>query len=215
MQLFIDTANVDDIREAESIGILDGVTTNPTLVAREKRNYRECIAEICSIVEGRPVSAEVIATDAENMIKEAKSLAEIAENIVVKIPMTKDGMKAVVKLTDEGISTNVTLCFSPSQALLAAKAGATYISPFVGRIDDISGMGMDLVRDIVEIYGIYDFATQVITASVRHPIHFYEAALAGSDVSTVPFKIIEQLFKHPLTDIGIERFLDDYKQVPN
>ncbi len=212
MKFFIDTANIQEIREAASFGILDGVTTNPSLVAKEGKEFFPLLKEICSIVDG-PISAEVIATDYEGMIKEAHELAKIHKNIVVKIPIIKDGLKAVKTLTAEGIKTNVTLCFSPSQALLAAKAGATYISPFIGRLDDVSEEGMELIEQIVTIYRNYNFSTEVLVASVRHPMHVVQAALLGADVCTIPFKVIDQLIKHPLTDIGIERFLSDWKKV--
>ncbi|MBP7797282.1 MAG: fructose-6-phosphate aldolase [Thermoanaerobaculaceae bacterium] len=210
MKLFIDTANVAEIAEAASWGILDGVTTNPSLVAKEGRPYRELLAEICRIVAG-PVSAEVLATEADAMEREGRELAGIAENVVVKLPITKDGLRVCTRFAEEGIPTNLTLCFSPAQALLVAKAGATYVSPFVGRLDDSGHDGMQLVREMVQIYDAYEFATQVLVASVRHPQHVVEATLAGADVATVPFKILEQLFHHPLTEIGIQRFLADYR----
>ena len=210
MKLFIDTANVAEITEAASWGILDGVTTNPSLVAKEGRSYRELVAEICRIVPG-PVSAEVLATEAEGMEREGRELAAIAENVVIKLPITKEGLKVCTRFAEEGIPTNLTLCFSPAQALLVAKAGATYVSPFVGRLDDIGHDGMQLIREIVQIYDAYEFATQVLVASVRHPQHVVEAALAGADVATVPFKMLEQLFHHPLTEIGIQRFLADFR----
>jgi transaldolase len=210
MKLFIDTANVAEITEAASWGILDGVTTNPSLVAKEGRVYRDLIAEICRILPG-PVSAEVIATDAEGMEREGRDLAAIAENVVIKLPITREGLKVCNRFAEEGIPTNLTLCFSPAQALLVAKAGATYVSPFVGRLDDVGHDGMQLIREIVQIYDAYEFATQVLVASVRHPQHVVEAALAGADVATVPFKILEQLYSHPLTDIGIQRFLSDFR----
>ncbi|HPW55268.1 MAG TPA: fructose-6-phosphate aldolase [Thermoanaerobaculaceae bacterium] len=210
MKLFIDTANVAEIAEAASWGILDGVTTNPSLVAKEGRPYRELLAEICRIVAG-PVSAEVLATEVDAMEREGRELAGIAENVVVKLPITKDGLRVCTRFAEEGIPTNLTLCFSPAQALLVAKAGATYVSPFVGRLDDSGHDGMQLVREMVQIYDAYEFATQVLVASVRHPQHVVEATLAGADVATVPFKILEQLFHHPLTEIGIQRFLADYR----
>ena len=210
MKLFIDTANVAEITEAASWGILDGVTTNPSLVAKEGRSYRDLVAEICQIVPG-PVSAEVIATDADGMEREGRELATIAENVVIKLPITRDGIKVCARFAEEGIPTNLTLCFSPAQALLVAKAGATYVSPFVGRLDDIGHDGMQLIREIVQIYDAYEFPTQVLVASVRHPQHVVESTLAGADVATVPFKILEQLFHHPLTDIGLQRFLADYR----
>ncbi len=213
MKFFIDTANLDEIKEAAELGVLDGVTTNPSLVAKEKYDitFKELIAEICRTVPG-PVSAEVVSTDTEGMLKEAHELAKIADNVVIKIPLLKDGLKAVKKLKAEGIKTNVTLCFSPSQALLAAKAGASYISPFVGRLDDISEDGMELVEQIIAIYDNYGYDTEVLVASVRHPLHVVQAALMGADIATMPFKVIEQLARHPLTDIGLERFLADWKK---
>jgi transaldolase len=210
VKLFIDTANVAEISEAASWGILDGVTTNPSLVAREGRSYHDLVAEICRLVPG-PVSAEVLATDAEGMEKEGRELAGIAENVVVKLPVTQDGIKVCARFSEEGIATNLTLCFSPAQALLVAKAGATYVSPFVGRIDDVGQDGMQLVREIVQIYDAYEFPTQVLVASVRHPQHVVESALAGADVATVPFKVLQQLFRHPLTDVGLQRFISDFR----
>jgi transaldolase len=210
VKLFIDTANVAEIGEAASWGILDGVTTNPSLVAREGRSYHELVAEICRQVQG-PVSAEVLATDAEGMEREGRELAGIAENVVVKLPVTQDGIKVCARFSEEGIATNLTLSFSPAQALLVAKAGATYVSPFVGRIDDVGQDGMQVVREIVQIYDAYEFPTQVLVASVRHPQHVVESALAGADVATVPFKILQQLFRHPLTDIGLQRFISDFR----
>lgn len=210
MKLFIDTANVAEISEAASWGILDGVTTNPSLVAREGRSYHDLVAEICRLVPG-PVSAEVLATDAEGMEREGRELAGIAENVVVKLPITQDGIKVCARFSEEGIATNLTLCFSPAQALLVAKAGATYVSPFVGRIDDVGQDGMQLVREIVQIYDAYEFPTQVLVASVRHPQHVVEGALAGADVATVPFKVLQQLFRHPLTDVGLQRFISDFR----
>jgi transaldolase len=210
MKLFIDTANVTEISEAAAWGVLDGVTTNPSLVAKEGRDYRELVAEICRIVPG-PVSAEVLATEAEGMEREGRELAAIAENVVVKLPITPAGVRVCARFAEEGIPTNLTLCFSPAQALLVAKAGATYVSPFVGRLDDIGQDGMQLIREIVQIYDAYELATQVLVASVRHPQHVVEGALAGADAATVPFKILQQLFNHPLTDIGIHRFLSDYR----
>ncbi len=211
MKFFIDTANINQIKEAEAMGILDGVTTNPSLIAKENGNRDEILAEIAKIVNG-PISGEVLALDFEGMIKEAKELAAIHENIVVKIPLIKEGIKAVKTLTEMGIKTNVTLCFSASQAILAAKAGATFISPFVGRLDDISQVGMDLVGQIAQIYDNYGSETEIIVASVRNPLHIVEAGLIGADIVTVPFNVIEQLFKHPLTDLGIEKFLMDSKK---
>jgi len=214
MKFFIDTANIDEIKEAASLGILDGVTTNPSLVAKEGKNFRELLDEIIKIIDG-PISAEVIATDYEGMLKEARELAAIHKNIVVKIPLIKEGLKAVKTLSGESINTNVTLCFSPSQALLAAKAGATYVSPFVGRLDDISTSGMELISQIVQIYSNYNYQTEVLVASIRHPLHLVEAALMGADVCTIPFAVINKLFKHPLTDIGIDKFLSDWKKLDN
>jgi len=213
MKIFIDTANIKEIKEAVSLGIIDGVTTNPTLLAKENRPAKELLKEICALVSG-PVSAEVISLDAEGMVAEARGLTKIAKNIIIKIPLVKEGLKAVSMLSKEGIQTNVTLCFSPNQALLAAKAGADYVSAFIGRLDDISQRGMDLIRDIKQIYTNYSFKTQIIVASVRNPIHVLDAARIGADVATVPFTVIEQLAKHPLTDIGIQRFLEDYKKIP-
>ncbi len=212
MKFFIDTANIEQIREAASLGILDGVTTNPTLLSIEKGPFKETLKEICSIVKG-PVSAEVMSENWEGMVEEAKELSKIADNICIKIPMTKEGLKAVNHLKSINIKTNVTLVFSPAQAILAAKAGADFVSPFIGRLDDISHIGMDLVRDIVTIYNNYDILTEVITASIRNPLHVIDAAITGSHVVTVPFAVIEKMFKHPLTDIGIKRFLDDWKKV--
>lgn len=214
MKIFIDTANVKEIKEAASLGVIDGVTTNPTLIAKENRPAKELLKEICSLVLG-PVSAEVISLENTAMISEAAELAKIAKNIVIKVPLTKEGLKAVKILASENIKTNVTLCFSPSQALLAAKAGATYISPFIGRLDDISQVGMDLIRDIKQIYSNYAFKTQIIVASIRNPMHVADSAKIGADIATVPFAVIEQLIKHPLTDIGIQRFLEDYKKIPH
>lgn len=213
MKLFIDTASIAEIRECAEQGIIDGVTTNPSLVAKTGRKFRDVLVEICEVVKG-PVSAEVVSTDAPGMMKEARELAKVASNVVVKIPLTAEGLKAVRKCTDEGIRTNVTLCFSPIQALLAAKAGASYISPFVGRLDDIAHVGMDLIRQIVTIYDNYDFKTEVLVASVRSPVHLVEAALAGAHVATIPFGVIQQLVKHPLTDSGLKKFLEDWEKVP-
>ncbi|MBU3949590.1 MAG: fructose-6-phosphate aldolase [Proteobacteria bacterium] len=211
MKFFIDTANIDEIKEANSMGMVDGVTTNPSLIAREGRVLEEVIEEICKIVDG-PISAEVISLDAKNMIKEANQLSLIHKNVVVKIPMTVDGLKAVRKLTEEGIKTNVTLIFSPLQALMAAKAGATYVSPFVGRLDDISHDGLLLVEQIVDIYSNYAFETEIIVASVRDPLHVLESALLGADIATIPFNVLAKLASHPLTDKGIKSFLDDWKK---
>ncbi len=211
MKFFIDTANIDEIKEAAALGILDGVTTNPSLVAKEGKDFRKLLDEILAIVDG-PVSAEVISTDYDGILKEARDYAKIHKNIVVKVPLIKEGLKAVRTLTSENIKTNVTLCFSPSQAVLAAKAGATYISPFVGRLDDISHDGMELISQIVQIYKNYNYKTQVLVASIRHPLHFVEAALMGADVCTMPFSVIERLFNHPLTDIGLNKFISDWKK---
>ena len=211
MKFFIDTANIDEIKKANELGMVDGVTTNPSLVAKEGREFKGLIKEICGIVDG-PVSAEVVSTDAEGMVKEARELAKLADNIVVKIPMLEEGLKAVKILAQEGIHTNVTLCFSAIQALMAAKAGAAYISPFVGRLDDIGHIGMELVEEIITIYDNYGSETEVIVASVRNPIHVLDAALMGADIATIPFKVIQQLIKHPLTDIGVEKFLADWKK---
>ena len=213
MKIFIDTANVKEIKEAVTLGIIDGVTTNPTLMAREGRNPEKVLKEICDLVNG-PVSAEVISLEAAEMVNEARNLVKLAKNIVVKIPLTKEGLKAIKILSAEGIKTNVTLCFSAGQALLVAKAGATYLSPFIGRLDDIAQEGMDLIRDIKKIYANYGFKTQIIVASVRNPMHVVNAAIIGADICTIPYLVIEQLIKHPLTDIGINRFLEDYKKIP-
>lgn len=213
MKIFLDTANIEHIRIANDLGIIDGVTTNPSLIAKEGRDFREVVREICSIVDG-PISAEVLSEDAEGMVEEAKDLATIHENIVIKVPMTGEGLKATKQLTGLGIKTNVTLIFSSMQALLAAKAGATYASPFVGRLDDICHFGMDLVSEIMDIYDNYGYETEVIVASVRSPPHVVEAALAGAHIATIPYKVLMQLLKHPLTDIGIERFLADWETVP-
>ncbi len=212
MKFFIDTANIDEIKEAAALGVLDGVTTNPSLVSKEGKDFRKLLDEILKIVDG-PVSAEVISTDYEGILKEGRDLAKIHKNIVVKIPLIKEGLKACKTLTSEGIKVNVTLCFSPTQAILAAKAGATYISPFVGRLDDISTSGMDLISQIVQIYRNYNYKTEVLVASVRHPLHVVEAALIGADVCTIPFNVIKKMFNHPLTDIGLEKFLGDWKKL--
>jgi transaldolase len=210
MKFFIDTANIDEIKEAAALGILDGVTTNPSLVAKEGKNFRELLDEIIKLVDG-PISAEVVSTDYEGIVKEGRELAAIHKNIVVKVPLIKEGLKVVKTFSEEGIKTNVTLCFSPTQALLAAKAGATYISPFVGRLDDISHSGMDLVSQIITIYDNYGYETEVLVASIRHPLHLVEAAQMGADVATMPFDVINKLFNHPLTDIGLAKFLSDWK----
>lgn len=211
MKFFVDTANLDEIREASELGLIDGVTTNPSLVAKEGDiDFKERIAEICSIVSG-DVSAEVTAIDTDGMLKEGRELAKIADNVVIKCPLTWDGLKATRIFTEEGTKTNVTLCFSATQALLAAKAGATYISPFIGRLDDLSQNGMDLISDIIQIYDNYGFETQVLAASIRHPMHIVDSALAGADVATVPFNIFKKIVKHPLTDKGLDAFLSDWK----
>jgi len=213
MKFFIDTADVNEIREAESLGILDGVTTNPTLVSKTGRPFEETIEEICSIVKG-PVSAEVVSTDTEGIIKEGRELAKIADNIVVKVPLIKDGLKAVKALTSEGIKVNVTLCFSSNQALLAAKAGGTYVSPFVGRLDDKGHTGMEIIDEIRTIYDNYGFETQIIVASIRNPLHVRDAALMGADIATIPFAVFNNIVKHPLTDEGLKKFLEDWEKVP-
>lgn len=209
MKFFLDTASVKEIQEAASLGLLDGVTTNPSLVAKEGRVFREVLVEICNIVDG-PISAEVVSIEADAMVKEGRELAKIHKNIVVKVPLIAEGLKATKRLAAEGIKVNVTLCFSPTQALLAAKAGAWCVSPFIGRLDDISSNGMELIRQIVTIYKNYDFKTYVLVASVRHPQHVVEAALAGGHICTMPFSIFQQLVKHPLTDIGLKKFLADW-----
>ncbi len=211
MKFFIDTANVDEIREANEMGMVDGVTTNPSLIAKEGRDFKEIIQEICGIVDG-PISAEAISLDAKGMIEEARDLAAIHKNIVVKIPMTIEGMKAVRTLSGEGIGTNVTLVFSPLQALMAAKAGATFVSPFVGRLDDLSQDGMELVEQIVSIYDNYGYQTEVIVASIRNPIHVLETGLIGADIATIPFSVLKKLAAHPMTDKGIQAFLDDWEK---
>lgn len=213
MKFFIDTADVKEIREIWDMGLIDGVTTNPTLAAKTGRNYDETIQEICGIVDG-PISAETISLDFEGMMKEAYHFAKIHKNIVVKIPMTLPGMKAVSQCTKEGIKTNVTLVFSPNQALLCAKAGASYVSPFVGRLDDISQEGMEIISEIRQIYDNYAFETQILVASIRNPIHVKDSALIGADVATMPYSVIKQLAQHPLTEIGIEKFLKDWEKVP-
>jgi len=211
MKFFLDTANVGEIQEALTMGMVDGITTNPTLIAKEGRDFREIIEEICSIVDG-PISAEVISTDADGMIKEARDFAGIHENIVVKIPMLVDGLKAVRQLTSEGIKTNVTLIFSALQALMAAKAGATFVSPFVGRLDDLSQDGLLLVEQIVEIYSNYAFNTEIIVASVRNPLHVLDSALMGADIATIPFGVLKKLAANPMTDKGLKAFLDDWNR---
>lgn len=211
MKFFIDTANVDEIKKALALGMVDGVTTNPSLVSKEARPFPDILKEICSLVEG-PVSAEVIGLEAGGMVREARELVKIADNIVIKIPMLEEGLKAVRLLSAEGIKTNVTLVFSTAQALLAAKAGATFVSPFVGRLDDIGQSGMELISDIMTIYRNYGFTTEIIVASVRHPMHVLDAARIGADIATIPYKVIAQLAKHPLTDRGIQQFLADWEK---
>lgn len=212
MKIFIDTANINEIKDANSMGLIDGVTTNPSLIAKEGKDFKELIKEICSVVNG-PISAEVISLEYKGMMQEAHELAKIHENIVVKVPLTKDGLQATRSLKSEGIRTNVTLCFSPNQALLAAKAGAYFVSPFVGRLDDISTSGMELINQIITIYQNYGYDTQVLVASIRHPLHVVESAMMGADAATIPHSVLMQLIKHPLTDIGIERFLSDWKKL--
>lgn len=214
MKFFIDTADIQEIREVHSLGLIDGVTTNPSLIAKTGRGFSEVVSEICSVVSG-PVSLETVSRDAAGMAREGEDLMRYGKNVVVKVPLTTEGLKAVRLLKERGIRTNVTLCFSPVQALLAAKAGAAYISPFVGRLDDISESGMDVVKQIMQIYGAYGFSTEVLVASIRNPIHVLTAALMGAHVATMPYTVIKQLIQHPLTDIGIERFLKDWEKVPN
>jgi transaldolase len=209
MKFYLDTANVKEIQEAASLGLLDGVTTNPSLVAKEGRSFTEVLLEICNLVDG-PISAEVVSIEADAMVREGKSLAKIHKNIVVKVPLIPEGLKATKRLAAEGIKVNVTLCFSPTQAILAAKAGAWCVSPFIGRLDDVSSNGMELVRQIVTIYKNYDYRTYVLVASVRHPQHVVEAALAGGHICTMPYAVFQQLVKHPLTDIGLKKFLADW-----
>lgn len=213
MKIFIDSGDIGEIREAQQMGAIDGVTTNPSLLAKAGKPTKQAIAEICEVVDG-PISAEVIATEKEAILREGRELAKIHRNVVVKVPLIDEGLKAVRVFTQEGIKTNVTLCFSAAQGLLAAKAGATYISPFVGRIDDTAGDGMEVIQQLVTIYDNYGFDTQVLTASVRHPVHFVQAALIGAHVATLPFKVIKQLTRHPLTDVGLAQFLADAKKIP-
>ncbi len=212
MKIFLDTANIDEICSAKELGLLDGVTTNPTLLAKEGKDPEKLLKEIVELVDG-PVSLEVVSTDTDGMLREARKLKKFGDNVVIKIPLTQDGLKSVSILEKEGIPTNVTLCFSPLQALLVAKAGASYVSPFVGRLDDISSDGMRLIEDIIEIYENYDFSTEVIVASVRHPMHILWSAKIGADICTIPYKVLLQLIKHPLTDIGIQRFLSDWDKL--
>jgi transaldolase len=213
MQFFIDTADVAEIKKARDMGVLDGVTTNPSLIAKSGRPFLDVLKEICELVDG-PISAEVVSTDYEGIVREGRELAKLHDNIVVKVPLIVEGLKAVRTFSSEGIKTNVTLCFSATQALLAAKAGATYISPFVGRLDDISIEGMELIQQVREIYDNYAYETQILVASVRSPMHVLDAARIGADVATCPFSVIEQLAKHPLTDIGLKKFLADWEKVP-
>ncbi len=213
MKIFIDTANLDEIKKANDWGIIDGVTTNPTLVAKENKDFKDIVREIIRIVDGA-ISVEAISTDAEGMVKEAIEMSEWSHNIVVKIPMIPDGLKAVKILNGRNVKTNVTLIFSVNQAILAAKAGATYVSPFIGRLDDIGHEGMEIVRDMVNIFDFYNFKTEIIVASIRHPLHVIEAAKAGAHVATIPFNVIEKMFDHPLTDAGLKKFLNDWKKVP-
>ncbi len=213
MKFFLDTANLDEIRDVASTGVLDGITTNPTLISREGNAFEDQLLKICAIVDG-PISAETVSVDADGMVNEGRHLAKLHRNIVVKCPMTREGLKATKRLSDEGIRVNVTLVFSAPQAILAAKAGAYFVSPFVGRLDDIGENGMDLISDIVQIYGNYEFKTEVLVASVRHPIHVVQAGLLGADICTLPAKVFEQMLKHPLTDRGVEQFLKDWAKVP-
>lgn len=213
MKFFIDTANIQEIKKALSWGVLDGVTTNPTLMAKEARPFQEIVQEICEIVPG-PVSLETVATTTEDMIAEGKKLAAISDNVVVKLPMCTEALAATKALAKENIRVNMTLCFSPLQGLLAAKAGAAFVSPFIGRLDDISHTGMEIIQKLVQVFDNYEYATEILVASVRNPIHVVEAALMGADVATIPFKVMEQFSKHPLTDIGIKRFLEDFKKIP-
>lgn len=211
MKFFIDTANIEEIKKASELGVLDGVTTNPSLMAREKGDPKQILSTICEIVDG-PISAEVLSLDYEGMLKEADELSKIHENIVIKLPITEDGLRACKHLESKGTHCNMTLCFSPMQALLVAKAGGTFVSPFIGRLDDVSHNGMDLIQQIVQIYDNYGYETQVLAASIRHPLHVVDSALVGAHVATIPYKVISQLLKHPLTDIGIEKFLSDWNK---
>jgi transaldolase len=212
MKIFVDTANVKEIREAQAMGILDGVTTNPSLLSKESGDFRDILKEICSIVPG-PVSAEVVSTRFEDMVEEGRSLSKIADNIVVKVPINWEGLKVIKKLSSDGIRVNVTLIFSPTQAMLAAKAGASYVSPFIGRLDDISTEGMDLIHQLVAIFDNYDIETEILAASIRHPVHVVQAAMAGADIATLPFNVLDKLLNHPLTDIGAAKFLKDWEKV--
>ena len=213
MKFFIDTANIEEIKKGCALGMVDGVTTNPSLVSKENKEFKDLIQEICKIING-PVSAEIISQDTKNIVRESRDLSKISNNIVIKIPLTEEGLKATSILSKEGIQTNITLCFSPLQALLAAKAGATYISPFIGRLDDISHIGIKLVEQILTIYNLYNFKTKVIVASIRNPLHVLNAALIGAHIATIPYKVLQQLVKHPLTDIGLKKFLSDWKNSP-
>ncbi len=213
MKLFLDTANIDEIREAWSWGVIDGVTTNPSLVSKEGRKFKDVLREVCKIVDG-PVNAEVVSTECEGMLKEGRALAKINRRIVVKVPMTSEGIKATKTLSSEAIRTNVTLVFSPNQALLAAKAGATFVSPFIGRLDDVGNEGMQIIGDIVTMYSHYSYRTEVLVASVRHPVHVVQAAKLGAHIATIPFSVLKWMLKHPLTDTGLERFLKDWERVP-
>jgi transaldolase len=213
MKIFIDSADIGEIREAAAMGVLDGVTTNPSLVAKAGRKYRDVVHEICELVDG-PISAEVLGVKYDEILAEGREWAKVHKNVVVKVPLVIDGLKAVKTLTKEGIHTNVTLCFSPTQAMLAAKAGASFISPFIGRLDDVSEEGMQLIEQVVTIYNNYDYDTEVLVASVRHPMHVVQAAMIGADVCTIPFKVIEQLAKHPLTDVGLKKFVEDGAKIP-
>ncbi len=211
MKFFLDSANMAEIKESAALGLIDGVTTNPSLVAKEKKDFKKLIEEICQVVDG-PISAEVVATDEEGMIEEGKALSKIHKNVVVKVPMTPNGLKATRRFVNDGIRVNVTLIFSPAQALLAAKAGASYVSPFIGRLDDVGQVGMDLIDQIATIFSNYSFQTEILVASIRNPIHVVEAAQIGADVATMPFSVLQQLFKHPLTDAGLAKFLSDWEK---
>jgi transaldolase len=213
MKFFMDSANLDEIKEGVAAGLVDGITTNPSLVAKEGKTFRAVVDEILAVVDG-PVSLEVVSVEAEAIVKEGRELAKIHKNVVVKVPMIPEGLKAIRRLSGEGIKVNTTLIFSPTQALLAAKAGASYVSPFIGRLDDISQQGMDIIEDIRQIFDNYDYETEILVASVRHPVHILDAARIGADVATMPFKVMMQLAQHPLTDIGLEKFLSDWKKVP-
>lgn len=213
MKIFLDTANIDEIRKACSWGIIDGITTNPSLISKENKDFKETVLEICGICKG-PISAEVLSLDAEKIIEEARRISKWSDNIVIKVPLIRDGIKAVSVLSKEGIKTNATLVFSTNQAILACKAGATYLSPFVGRVDDIGWNGMELIKEIMTVINNYGYKSQVISASIRHPMHVTESAKAGAHAATIPYKVLEQMFKHPLTDIGVQRFIEDWKKVP-